>query len=80
MFLFVPKGEHIMQKDLSKTANLYKEVRELLGESQAQFAKRLNIAQGYLSYIESGKRNPNGHQVMEVLEIKRKALIKIANL
>ena len=37
-----------MNKDLTKTAKLYKEVRDLLGLSQAQFAKTLGISKSHL--------------------------------
>jgi len=69
-----------MNKDLTKTAKLYKEVRDLLGLSQAQFARTLNISRSHICKIEQGLRDPRGTQVIEVMDLKRKALIKQANL
>ena len=69
-----------MREELRKTAELYKEVREMLGESQGVFAERFETTQGNICHIEQGLRDPKGYHVIEVLELKRKALIKLANL
>ena len=63
-----------MNKDLTKTAKLYKEVRDLLGLSQAQFAKTLGISKSHLWKIENEGRDPRGSQVMEVMEIRKRAI------
>lgn len=44
--------------------NKIKQIRERLGLSQKQFADKLGITKGYLSAIESNKRNP-GRKIFE---------------
>ena len=44
--------------------NKIKQIRERLGLSQTEFANKIGITKGYLSAIESGKRNP-GRKIFE---------------
>ena len=69
-----------MEKDYQKIAKLYKEVQELHGLNQEQFALKLGISQAYLSQILLGKKNPAGDKIMEIMELRRKVLIRMANL
>jgi transcriptional regulator with XRE-family HTH domain len=48
----------------NRSENKIKQIRERLGLSQKQFADKLGITKGYLSAIESNKRNP-GRKIFE---------------
>ena len=48
----------------NRSKNKIKQIRERLGLSQKQFADKLGITKGYLSAIESNKRNP-GRKIFE---------------
>jgi transcriptional regulator with XRE-family HTH domain len=48
----------------SETQNKIKQIRERLGLSQKEFADKIGITKGYLSAIESNKRQP-GRKIFE---------------
>jgi len=48
-----------MDTDTVALGKAIKKVREKRGMSQASFAKRLGVTQGYISKVEAGKTMPN---------------------
>ena len=59
----IPAGEHI------KLGAFLRSTREAAGVSQRELARRLNLAQSYVSKIERGERQI---QALELFEICRK--------
>ncbi|MGH9339715.1 MAG: helix-turn-helix transcriptional regulator [Acidobacteriota bacterium] len=51
-------------------------LRECLGETQKEFARRLGITEQYVSLLETGRRQPSRHLVkhMEMLRSQKRRL------
>lgn len=47
-----------MQKEAEKLGNNFKRIRTEKGLSQVDIARNLGVSRGFVSNIESGKRNP----------------------
>ena len=52
---------------------LITQMRETRGENQSEFAARLGISQGMLSYLESGDRVPGRKTIKSLLIIATEA-------